>query len=72
MYSISYNANRYFLTVDPVNHSTRSSGKIIAKVVRGSESVEDFLDFIIYDILSALVRFITVIAVLFYYHFFWV
>lgn len=69
MYSLSYNAHRFFLSVDPVYHTTRSSGKIIAKITRASESFEDFLDIMTFEILKAVAQFITVIVVLFSYNF---
>lgn len=68
MYSVSYNAHRFFLSVDPVYHTTRSSGKIISKITRASESFENFLDLITFDILKACIQFITITIVLFNYH----
>jgi ABC-type multidrug transport system fused ATPase/permease subunit len=68
MYSVSYNAHRFFLSVDPVAHTTRSSGKIIAKIVRASESLEDFIDIFTFEILRAVVRFATVVVIFFGYN----
>lgn len=65
MYSISYNAHRYFLTVDPIFHTTRSSGKIIAKIDRATNSFEELLDIMTFEILDVIVKFITTIIILF-------
>ena len=65
MYSISYNAHRYFLTVDPIFHTTRSSGKIIAKIDRATNSFEDLLDIVTFEILNIIVKFVTTIIILF-------
>ena len=65
MYGISYNAHRYFLTVDPIFHTTRSSGKIIAKIDRATSSFEHLLDIITFEILDVIVKFITTIIILF-------
>lgn len=51
MYSVSVQANKFFLTVDPLAHSTRSSGQIISKVGRGSDSFENILDIFNYELL---------------------
>lgn len=32
--SLRYSANRFFLTTDPINHSTRNSGQIVSKISR--------------------------------------
>jgi ABC-type multidrug transport system fused ATPase/permease subunit len=63
--SVQYQATRFFLTVDPIFHTTRSSGQIIAKVNRGSESFETFIDLTTRDILGVLVSLITIIVTLF-------
>jgi ABC-type multidrug transport system fused ATPase/permease subunit len=51
-FSTRYAAARYFLTVDPKYHATKSSGKIIAKVTRGTDSFEVFLDTFLFEVLG--------------------
>jgi ABC-type multidrug transport system fused ATPase/permease subunit len=50
--SARYSASKYFLTVDPKYHATKSSGKIIAKITRGTDSFEVFLDTLIIEIIG--------------------
>jgi ABC-type transport system involved in Fe-S cluster assembly fused permease/ATPase subunit len=64
IHSVGYWAVRFFLTVDPITHSTRSSGKIIAKVNRGSESYETFLDIFSFDVWQTMVGMITAVVVI--------
>ena len=49
--SVQYNAFRFFLTVDPIYHTMKTSGKLFAKIERCARSYEDFLDIILWDIL---------------------
>lgn len=65
MGSVGYQANRYFLTVDPIYHSTKSSGQIVSKVQRGSGAYEDLLDIITFDLLGIITNFVTVVVVMF-------
>ncbi|GAB4146645.1 MAG: hypothetical protein OHK0017_07420 [Patescibacteria group bacterium] len=65
IYSVHYQAVKFFLTVDPIFHSTRSSGQIIAKVNRGSEAYESFLDTIWFDLLKIVIRSSTVVVAMF-------
>jgi ABC-type multidrug transport system fused ATPase/permease subunit len=62
MESVMYNAVKFFLVVDPMFHSTRSSGQIIAKVNRGSESFENLLDGLTFDIVGAVVGILSVVV----------
>lgn len=64
-YSVLYNAHKHFLTVDPIFHTTRASGKIIGKIERGVGAFEDFLDLIAFDILATVVGISTVIFAFF-------
>lgn len=64
-YSVLYNTHQYFLTVDPIYHTTRASGKIIGKIERGVGAFEDFLDLIAFDILATVVGISTVIFAFF-------
>lgn len=63
MYSVSYHAHRYFLTVDPIHHTTKASGKILAKIDRGSAAYEPLLDIITFPLISAIVKIITIIII---------
>jgi ABC-type multidrug transport system fused ATPase/permease subunit len=60
--SIYYSAVKYFLTVDPIFHATKSSGQIIAKVTRGSEVFEDLVDRALFDLMKIFVGLITTIV----------
>lgn len=65
--SIQYNAYEFFLTVDPIYHSTRSTGKLFAKIERAARSYEDFLDNIMLDLAPTTIGVITVVG-----SFFWI
>ena len=65
MKSVEYRANEYFLTVDPIAHSTQSSGQIISKITQGASGYEDILDLLGSEILAIVVSFITVSIALF-------
>ena len=62
-WSIFTSATKFFLTVDPVKHSIRSTGTIISKVQRGKDSYADFLAIVTWEVLPMLISFITVIFV---------
>lgn len=55
MYSIHYNAHNFFLNVDPIAHSTRSSGKIIAKISRVVDAYEDYMDILLINIMQVVI-----------------
>lgn len=65
MNSVEFRANEYFLTVDPIAHSTKSSGQIISKIGRAASSYEDVLDLLCTDILAILVSLVTVSVAMF-------
>lgn len=67
--SIQYNAFRFFLTVDPIYHSRRESGKVFAKIERAARAYEDFLDITLFDLFPMAVGIITVISSFFYISF---
>lgn len=69
MQSVYYAAVKFFLTVDPIFHSTKSSGQIIAKVNRGSEAYEDLFDIFLFNILQISITLITAISAIFYINF---
>lgn len=53
-FSLSLQANRFFLEVDPISHGTRSSGEVISKVTRLVSSIENFSDNFNYQLLPNL------------------
>jgi ABC-type multidrug transport system fused ATPase/permease subunit len=65
MGSVEVGALKYFLTVDPINHSTKSSGQIISKVTRGASSYQTVLDVVIFDLVKIVTSLITVIIAMF-------
>ncbi|MEM1312359.1 MAG: ABC transporter transmembrane domain-containing protein [Patescibacteria group bacterium] len=60
--SIKVSANTYFLTVDPIFHSTKSSGKIISKIDRASGNIQDAMNSLVGGIVPILSRFLTVVV----------
>lgn len=62
-WSVSTSATKFFLSVDPLNHSTRSTGTIISKTQRGKDSFGDFLAIITWEMLPMIISFMTVIIV---------
>lgn len=66
--SINYQAYRFFLTVDPIFHTTKSSGQIISKIERDSRSYGDLIDSFLENI-YIIVSFLTVIITLFSFDF---
>lgn len=65
VYSVYTSGLKFFLTVDPLFHSTRSSGTIISKLDRGSEAYENFLDIVTFEFLPTIIAIITVTITLF-------
>lgn len=64
-YGLEYSAYRYFLTVDPIYHAMRTSGRLFAKIRRGSHAYEDLLMVFVYELLTIFTGTITVIGSLF-------
>jgi len=58
---VRYSAYKFFLTVDPVYHTERSTGVLFGKVERCAHSYEEFIDSAVHDILPIVVGMITVI-----------
>lgn len=50
-FSTHYSAQKFFLTTDPINQSTRSSGQIISKVERGSSALAELAEVTFVDLL---------------------
>ena len=65
--SIQYNAYQFFLSVDPLYHTMRSSGKLFAKIERGARAYEDFLDLFMLDLVPTVISILTVVG-----SFFWI
>ena len=63
--SVQYNAFEFFLTVDPIYHTMKSTGKLFAKIERCARSYEDFLDIILWDILPVIIGITTVVITFF-------
>ena len=63
--SILYNSFKHFLTVDPLYHTMKSTGKLFAKVERCARSYEDFLDITLWDIIPIIISMISVTFELF-------
>jgi hypothetical protein len=67
--SISISAQKFFLTVDPIHHSTKSSGSILSKIQAGGG--RDFLmmmNSIIFNIFPIITSYITVTVTLIYFN----
>jgi ABC-type multidrug transport system fused ATPase/permease subunit len=65
IYSVNTQATNFFLTTDPINHSTREMGKLIGRVKRSSDSYEGIIDFFLFNVAS-LVTSIVVSSYLFF------
>lgn len=68
IWSTAFQATIFFLTVDPIYHSTRSSGQIIAKVNRGSEAFEDLVDTAVFDVVGILTSLSTIVITFFVFN----
>jgi hypothetical protein len=67
--SISISAQKFFLTVDPIYHSTKSSGSILSKIQAGGG--RDFLmmmNSIIFNVIPTITSYITVTVTLVYFN----
>lgn len=64
MNSISYAAYKYFLSVDPIYHSTKSSGQIINKIETTTKEMESLVSLIVESLLPTVIGFITVVLVM--------
>ena len=61
--SVLYNAFKHFLTVDPLYHTMKSTGKLFAKVERCARAYEDFIDVVLWDIMPIIVSLTSVVTV---------
>lgn len=60
MSSVEYSAHKYFLTVDPIFHSTRSSGQILNKISKACSAFDPVFEIFTFSILNAFFGLITV------------
>jgi len=60
-YGVQYSSYRFFLTVDPIYHAMRTSGRLFAKIERGARAYENLLNTAIYELLPIFVGVFTVI-----------
>ena len=56
--SVAYQANKFFLTVDPLWHTTRESGKVISKVNRSTLAYEKILVVLLFRVVPLVTGFI--------------
>jgi ABC-type multidrug transport system fused ATPase/permease subunit len=67
-YGLNYNAHKFFLSVDPIFHTTRSSGKVVAKIDRAVSAFDGFLDLLTWEVQYIITSFVTTIVILYSYH----
>jgi ABC-type multidrug transport system fused ATPase/permease subunit len=65
--SIRNSAYRFFLTTDPIHHSTKSSGKIISLIETGCSDIYQAVNIAVSFILPDAVAYLTIAIVLFQY-----
>jgi len=65
---IGYSAYTFFLTVDPIFHTKRVSGEIVAKIERCAKAFDKFLNTAIYEFFPIIVRVVTVVVAFFVAH----
>lgn len=59
--SIFFNAYTFFLTVDPIYHTKKASGRLFAKIERGSRAYDQLSGLLIFDIAPMIISLVTVI-----------
>ncbi len=64
--SILYNAIEHFLTVDPLYHTLKSTGKLFVKVERCARAYENFIDMMLWDILPVIISVLSVTITFFF------
>jgi ABC-type multidrug transport system fused ATPase/permease subunit len=60
--SVELSAHKYFLTVDPIFHSTRSSGQIINKINKACGAYDPIFEIFTFSILNVVFGLITVVS----------
>jgi hypothetical protein len=68
VHSLKQSAQRLILETDPVVHSTKSSGKIIAKVASGTDTYHNIMYIMVFQVCGWLIQLITVSTTLLYYN----
>lgn len=68
-FSVHFSAQKFFLTTDPINQSTRSSGQIISKVERGSNSVSTLVEVSFVDLLPMVATMLASLIPLYFFDF---
>jgi ABC-type multidrug transport system fused ATPase/permease subunit len=66
--SVFLSANKKLLEVDPIYHTTKSSGVIISKVSKGSAAYEDVLDIMVFEIFALITSILASIYLLISYN----
>jgi ABC-type transport system involved in Fe-S cluster assembly fused permease/ATPase subunit len=66
--SVFLSANQKLLEIDPIYHTTKSSGVIISKVSKGSAAYEDVLDILVFEIYALITSIIGSIFLLVSYN----
>jgi len=64
--SIQYYAHQFLLKIDPIFHTTRETGKVIAKIERAVRAYRELIEISIQDLLFTFVGIITALVTLFY------
>ena len=59
--SVAFSAYQYFLSVDPIYHTTKSSGQIISKIQKTTSDIELLISAIVEVLLPTIVGFVTVV-----------
>lgn len=62
-HSFRTHMHKFFLYVDPIYHSTRSSGQIISKMNRLTGSLQTFLDIIVYNLFSVIFSLVSMVII---------
>ena len=70
IHSVYYGAHKFFLTVDPVYHTTQKVGRIVAKIERSARSLEFLLDTFQYEFVPDVIQITTAVISCFYFDWF--
>lgn len=62
MSGLKYSSYKFFLTIDPICHSKKSTGEVFSKIERCAYAYEKLIDATIYDVLPMIVGVFTVIV----------
>ena len=60
--SVWMSSNKFFLAVDPIFHSTQSSGQMVSKINRAAQGYFDLVTLITWEILSLVIGMLSVIV----------